>query len=174
MSNNTTQNESNTKINQNKKSLEIQAEINNYLSSIKSKSSSVKYKRVSLSPLRYPGGKSKAVGLILENIPLLKEKKIVSPFFGGGSVELVLTQKLGFNVIGYDIFEILVNFWNQLIKNPKEFSSELKKLVPDTENFTRNRHILLSYWDKVKPSTLVYNTKKKSRINGRRKKYVRS
>lgn len=140
---------------------EIKIEIEEYLQSILSSSKNVKYKRISLSPLRYPGGKSKAIGLILENIPNLKEKKIVSLFFGGGSLELVLSQKLGFKVIGYDIFEILVNFWNQIINHPDEFSKELEKLIPDNENFTKNRHILLSYWDKVKPETLIYNTKKK-------------
>ena len=145
---------------------EIKKEIDSYLKTILSSSDNIKYKRVSLSPLRYPGGKSKAVGLILENLPLLKNKKIISPFFGGGSVELVLSQKLGFNVIGYDIFEMLVNFWNQIINNPIEFSNELKKLIPDTTNFTKNRHILLSYWDKVKPSTLEYKTKKKVELSG--------
>ena len=58
-------------------------EINDYLKTIKSTGKD-KYKRICLSPLRYPGGKSKAVGLILENLPHLNEKKIVSPFFGGG------------------------------------------------------------------------------------------
>lgn len=149
------------KIKTKQESNEIKKEIDLYLKSILSSSDNIKYKRISLSPLRYPGGKSKAVGLILENLPLLKNKKIVSPFFGGGSVELVLSQKLGFNVIGYDIFEILVNFWHQIINNPTEFSNELNKLIPDVTNFTKNRHILLSYWDKVKPSTLEYKTKKK-------------
>jgi DNA adenine methylase len=152
-----------------KKKNPIKLNIDDYLSTIKSSSDNIKYKRISLSPLRYPGGKSKAVGLILENIPLLKEKTIVSPFFGGGSVELVLSQKLGFKIIGYDIFEILVNFWTQLINNPIEFSNELKKLIPDTTNFTKNRHILLSYWDKVKPDTLIYNTKKKVELTDQEK-----
>ena len=148
---------------------EIKKEIDLYLKTILSSSNNIKYKRISLSPLRYAGGKSKAVGLILENLPLLKNKKIVSAFFGGGSVELVLSQKLGFKVIGYDIFDILVNFWNQIINNPTEFSNELNKLTPDTTNFTKNRHILLSYWDKVKPSTLKYKTNKKVELTDNEK-----
>ena len=43
------------------------------------------FKKVCLSPLRYAGGKSKAVCLILNNLPKLRKKRIVSPFFGGGS-----------------------------------------------------------------------------------------
>jgi len=128
-----------------------------YLKSIKKKNG---YKRVTLSPLRYAGGKSKAIGLILENFPKLKNKKIVSPFFGGGSFEIMMSSKLNYEVIGYDIFGILVNFWNVAINRPNELADELSKLTPDSENFTKNRHILLNYWDKVKPTDLVYNTKK--------------
>lgn len=133
-------------------------EIATYLDRIKTKDG---YKRVSLSPLRYAGGKSKAIGLILQHFPTLREKKVVSPFFGGGSFELALSKELGFKVIGYDIFHVLVNFWDQVIHRPKELADELAKLHPTKEEYTRNRHILLEYWEKVKPATLVYKTKNK-------------
>jgi DNA adenine methylase len=119
------------------------------------------FKRVSLSPLRYAGGKTNAIGLILRSLPELKTKKIVSPFFGGGSFEIVMSKELGYEVIGYDIFGLLVNFWNQIICHPNELADELSKLVPDKENFTRNRHILLSYWETIKPESLSYKTKLK-------------
>ena len=45
----------------------------------------IRYKRVCISPLRYAGGKSKAIGIILSNLPKLVDKKVISPFFGGGS-----------------------------------------------------------------------------------------
>lgn len=128
-----------------------------YLASIKTDKG---FKRVSLSPLRYAGGKSKAVGLILQHLPALREKKIVSPFFGGGSVEIAMASELGYEVIGYDLFGMLVNFWQQAIAHPTELADELAKLIPDEENFTRNRHILLHYWDTIKPSDLSYKTKK--------------
>jgi len=99
--------------------------LHKYLMKIKNKNG--KYKRICISPLRYAGGKSKAIGLILENLPKLKEKKIISPFFGGGSFELCLCQELGFEVIGYDIFDMLVNFWNVLINHKTKFVDELKK-----------------------------------------------
>lgn len=127
-----------------------------YLATIKTKTG---YKRINLSPLRYAGGKSRAIGLILEHFPALREKKVVSPFFGGGSFELVLSSELGFEVVGYDIFGMLVNFWTQVLTNPEEFADKLDDLIPDKENFTRNRHILLTYWEKVKPADLVYNTR---------------
>lgn len=130
-----------------------------FLDSIRNKNGT--YKRMCISPLRYAGGKSKAIGLILENLPKLNTKKIVSPFFGGGSMELCFAQELGFEVIGYDIFEMLANFWNTLIHFKDEFVSELKKFHINETEFTYNRHVLLNYWEKVKPQDLVYKTKNK-------------
>ena len=137
---------------------EIISKEQEYLNKLKNKNNG--YKRVIISPLRYAGGKSKAVGIILENLPNLHNKKIVSPFFGGGSVELTLATHLNYEVIGYDTFEMLTNFWNVLKNNKKEFIDKLKTFVIDKEEFTKNRHILLSYWDKIKPEDLKYKTKK--------------
>ena len=43
------------------------------------------------SPLRYPGGKSRAIKIISDLIPTFKE--IREPFVGGGSVFLYAKQK---------------------------------------------------------------------------------
>ncbi len=144
-----------------KKKQEIR--INSYLDSIKSTNPDTKnkYKMVHLSPLRYAGGKSRAIGHIIEYLPKNIENTIVSPFFGGGSFEFVASKKLGFKVLGYDIFDILVNYWNVQINEPEKLYQELKNLIPDKKNYTKNRHILLNYWEKVKPDTLEYETKKK-------------
>ena len=75
------------------------------------------------SPLRYPGGKSRAVKHILSLIPSDLDA-ICSPFFGGGSVELACAAK-GVRVHGYDGFEPLVNFWQLLLTD----ASSLAKLV---------------------------------------------
>ena len=61
-----------------------------------------------LSPLRYPGGKSRAVKILNEFIPTTS--KIISPFFGGGSFENFLS-KSGKQVIGYDYCQPLADFW---------------------------------------------------------------
>lgn len=135
-----------------------EAYMSSFLKSIKNKNGG--YKRIIISPLRYAGGKSKAIGLILEQLPKLKNKRIVSPFFGGGSFELCCSQELGIEVIGYDIFEMLTNFWTILINNKEEFIKELEKFEINELEFTRNRHILLNYWDTIKPKTLIYKTKK--------------
>ena len=51
------------------------------------------YKRYLGSPLRYAGGKSLAVGHILEHLPN-NLNKVVSPFIGGGSVEIAIAKEL--------------------------------------------------------------------------------
>ncbi len=58
------------------------------------------------TPLRYPGGKSRAVKHIL---PLIPEdcEELCSPFLGGGSVELAVAGR-GTPVHAYDVFEPLV------------------------------------------------------------------
>ena len=59
------------------------------------------------SPLRYPGGKTRAVKHILPHIPK-GIKEFCSPFFGGGSVELAVADR-GIPVYGYDIFQPLTS-----------------------------------------------------------------
>lgn len=61
------------------------------------------------SPLRFPGGKSLAVKIIAPMVPS-EHKVIVSPFMGGGSLELHWAQN-GRRVIAYDGFKPLVSFW---------------------------------------------------------------
>ena len=74
------------------------------------KGSKLNYKRYNGTLLRYAGGKSLAVGMIIENLPT-DINRVISPFIGGGSVEIAIARELGLEVIGFDIFDILVNFY---------------------------------------------------------------
>ena len=80
------------------------------------------------SPLRYPGGKARAVKQILKIIPAA-EDILVSPFFGGGSVEIAAAH-LGMKVIGYDIFTPLVHFWTELLLNPDVLTDKVMEFFP--------------------------------------------
>ncbi len=106
-----------------------------------------KYKRVVLSPIRYAGGKSLAVGHVIELLPD-NIKRVVSPFFGGGSIEIAMTKELGLEVIGYDIFDILCNYWKFQIEKPKLLYEKLKELKPNKKTFERIRLILNDVWKK--------------------------
>jgi DNA adenine methylase len=80
------------------------------------------------SPLRYPGGKSRAVKIISKYIPK-GTTRICSPFFGGGSLEIHCAQN-GIKVYGYDSFGPLVDFWQVLLKNPFKLAHIVKKYHP--------------------------------------------
>ena len=117
----------------------------NFLSKLSG--TSKKYKRYNGSTLRYGGGKSLAVGDIIELLPDNIDK-IVSPFFGGGSVEIAIAKELSIPVIGYDIFDLLVNFWDKQINNPEEFYKELKKIKNTKEEYEKIKNILKEHWNK--------------------------
>jgi len=80
------------------------------------------------SPLRYPGGKSRAAEVIVSYFPA-GINELMSPFFGGGSVELFATTK-GIQVTGYDIFAPLVEFWQCLAVNSNALANEVLKYYP--------------------------------------------
>ena len=115
-----------------------------FLDSLKGKSLS--YKRYTKSPLRYGGGKSLAVGLIIEHFPN-DIKRLVSPFMGGGSVEIASALELGLEVKAFDIFDILVNFWQILIADSNGLYEALLKLEPTKETYTEIKEELKAYWN---------------------------
>ncbi|RDU62068.1 restriction endonuclease [Helicobacter didelphidarum] len=116
-----------------------------FLTTLKSKSSG-NYKRYTKSPLRYGGGKSLAVGLIIENLPC-DTKRVISPFIGGGSVEVACALELGLEVKAFDIFDILVNFWQVLLRDSKALYEELAKLEPDKKTYEAIKDELKAYWN---------------------------
>ena len=76
------------------------------------------------SLLRYPGGKTRALKHIIPYFPK-NLTEIVSPFFGGGSIEIHYASQ-GVRVHGYEIFEPLVNFWQQVLTQPEQIADLLE------------------------------------------------
>lgn len=92
------------------------------------------------TPLRYAGGKTRAIKHISH---LAKnEKTIVSPFFGGGSLEIFWASQHK-KIIGYDIFDVLVNFWDVLLNKNDELVRELNKIKPTSEEYKRIKEELM-------------------------------
>ncbi len=115
------------------------------------------YKRYLGSPLRYAGGKTWAVGYIIENLPE-NLKRVISPFFGGGSIEIAIAKELGIPVLGFDIFDILVNYWQIQINEPDKLYQNLSRLNPDKETYNEVKEILKSHWKReieLDPLTLA-------------------
>ena len=101
------------------------------------------------TPIRYAGGKSRAYDFISSYIPFWpRPKTIVSPFFGGGSLEVKWAHDMGINVVGYDVFWVLTNYWKHQLQNPQRLYDILKGLEPTKEQYDDIKDILL-HWDKV-------------------------
>ena len=115
------------------------------LRKLSSPSGKTKYKRYMGAPIRYAGGKSLAVGLIVELVPDGTER-VISPFLGGGSVEVACAVELGLPVLGYEIFDILVNYWQVQLSNPQILYEKLLKFKPDRQGFKEVKDRLKLHW----------------------------
>jgi DNA adenine methylase len=84
------------------------------------------------SPLRYPGGKTRACKVLCEIIsqyfPVETFEVLVSPFFGGGSFEFYFQNKYGIPIIANDKFAPLISFWNQVKTDKKGLCMRLKRI----------------------------------------------
>ena len=82
------------------------------------------------TPLRYPGGKSRACLKMDPYFPDLREyKEFREPFLGGGSVALHITKKYPhLDIWVNDLYEPLVNFWQQLQMFGPEMKTKLQEL----------------------------------------------
>ena len=90
------------------------------------------------TPLRYPGGKSRALTKISEFFPdLSKYEQFREPFLGGGSVSLWVTKTYpDLKIWVNDLYEPLYNFWVQLQASGSEMQdilSDIKTENPDPD-----------------------------------------
>ena len=82
------------------------------------------------TPLRYPGGKSRActkIGQFLPNMYTYREFR--APFLGGGSVAIYLTKMYpSLSIWVNDLYEPLVNFWKEIQHSGEELYTTLSDL----------------------------------------------
>jgi DNA adenine methylase len=116
-----------------------------FLRRLSSPTGKIKYKRYLKSPLRYAGGKSLAVGFIVELIPD-DTKRVISPFLGGASTEIAIANELNLPVIGFDIFDILVNYWDVQLNDVEKLYQRLLKFNPNNEGFKEVKERLKQHW----------------------------
>ena len=88
------------------------------------------------TPLRYPGGKSRALSKLFQYLPDLSQvKEYREPFLGGGSVALEITKRYpNMNIWVNDLYEPLTNFWKTLQDDGYKMYKrlqELKSRYPD-------------------------------------------
>ena len=82
------------------------------------------------TPLRYPGGKSRACIKMDPYFPNLQDySEYREPFLGGGSVAIHITKKYpSIQVWVNDLYEPLYNFWCELRDNGRKMRDELLQL----------------------------------------------
>ena len=85
------------------------------------------------TPLRYPGGKSRALPKIFQYIPNLTDYvEYREPFLGGGSVALEITKRYpGINVWVNDLYNPLYTFWSILQEYPQDLYESIKGYKED-------------------------------------------
>ena len=91
------------------------------------------------TPLRYPGGKSRACVKLDQYIPDLRDyEKYHEPFLGGGSVAIYITKKYPkLDIWVNDLYEPLYNFWRVLQDDGNalyETLCDLKSRHPEPES----------------------------------------
>jgi len=105
---------------------------------------------MSISPLRYPGGKSKAITIIekiiIEHFDLREFSTIISPFVGGGSFEFYMNKKYNLKLIINDLFTPLFNFWYQIKIDKIKLCEELRKMISKVskEEFMEYRKMIMN------------------------------
>jgi len=86
------------------------------------------------TPLRYPGGKSRALANLFRFLPDLSQvTEYREPFLGGGSVAIEIGKRYpNLDIWVNDLYEPLYNFWRELQENGREMRDQLVQL--------KNRH----------------------------------
>lgn len=114
-----------------------------------------------VSPLRYPGGKTRACKILHEILQtyfdITKFDMIVSPFFGGGSFEFYLQNKYHVPLIVNDKFTPLYHFWKQVKTNKTVLCKELRKITEVTkEQFSNYRNTIMTLHDDMLQQSIQY------------------
>jgi DNA adenine methylase len=105
-------------------------------------------KTKNVSPLRYPGGKTRACkiidDIILKHFDVTQFDTLSSPFFGGGSFEFYLQNKYGYKLIVNDKFTPLYNFWKQIKTDKNALCKELREITSvSKEQFMSYRNTIM-------------------------------
>ena len=107
------------------------------------------------TPLRYPGGKSRACTKMGQFFPDLREYvEFREPFLGGGSVAIHVSKLYPhLKITVNDLYEPLINFWMNLQMFGDELTKELKNLKITNCNQDSARCLFAEMKDVINDST---------------------
>ena len=108
------------------------------------------------TPLRYPGGKSRACTKMDPYFPDLRDyKEYREPFLGGGSVAIHVAKKYPhLNIWVNDLYQPLVNFWQQLQDRGDILKDTLVDLKTTNNTPELAKELFLQSKEKVNDQTL--------------------
>jgi len=108
------------------------------------------------TPLRYPGGKSRACIKMDPFFPDLRNyDEFREPFLGGGSVAIYITKKYPYlDIWVNDLYEPLVNFWQQLQMFGYDLKSELEDLKNANTNPNKAKELFLQSKERINDKTM--------------------
>ena len=108
------------------------------------------------TPLRYPGGKSRACTKMDPYFPDLRDyKEYREPFLGGGSVAIHVAKKYPhLNIWVNDFYQPLVNFWQQLQDRGDILKDTLVDLKTSNNTPELAKELFLQSKEKVNDQTL--------------------
>ena len=108
------------------------------------------------TPLRWPGGKSRACVKMDPYFPDLRNyNEFREPFLGGGSVAIHVTKKYpDLKIWVNDLYEPLVNFWQQLQMFGDDLKDNLLDLKSKNNTPDKARELFLKSKDRVNDQTL--------------------
>lgn len=114
-----------------------------------------------VSPLRYPGGKTRACkiieNVILQHFDITSFDTIISPFFGGGSFEFYMQNKYGVMLKVNDKFTPLYNFWKQVKINKAILCEELREIkAVSKEQFIAYRKTIMDLQANILQQAIQY------------------
>jgi len=115
-----------------------------------------------ISPLRYPGGKTRACikldTILKEHFDISKFNNILAPFFGGGSFEFHIQNNYGLNIIANDKFVPLYNFWKTCKSDKEKLCNELTKKLDliNKEEFTNLRKKIMEEKNTLNQSIMYF------------------
>ena len=105
------------------------------------------------TPLRYPGGKSRAVQKLFQFLPR-DITEFREPFLGGGSFAIAMTKQYpDLPIWVNDMYEPLYNFWVQLQQNGEELTGDIKDLKEEYDNRDKARELFNDYKDSLNDGT---------------------
>ena len=114
------------------------------------------------SPLRYPGGKTRACKqldyIINQYFDISKYNNIISPFFGGGSFEFYIQNKYQLGIVANDKFEPLYNFWLYCKNDNHQLCTQLENYINliDKTIFIEMRNSIINENNQLKKAIMYF------------------